>query len=362
MFEVQRRYDRRFDPQDRSGVLALVGAQWGSEGKGVIAAGLAKHFNAAVRVGGPNAGHSFYHGDDLHKMRGVPCAWVNEAARLFIGAGAVVNPELLVRELDAVNRSITIDPQAMLVNHHHEQQEGSIVKAIGSTGEGVGAARTEKIGRLDARLAGRWDWPDRVKIGPVAWEVAEILANGGAVMLEGTQGSGLSLHHGSYPFVTSSDTNASGIAAEAGIAPSHIKHTHLVARTYPIRVAGNSGPMGGAELSWDYFIERGIVERPEKTTVTQKVRRIAEWDDGVFNRAVVLNNPCGVWLTFGDYLVPELAGFTDPDAVMAAPAIREMVTRISRTWSLPVLGVGMGGDRWKVAQLYPCKHGTEWAW
>ena len=114
----------------------------------------------------------------------------------------------------------------------------------------------------DARLAKDYPWVNgNIRLRDVADELATIIEAGGLVMLEGTQGSGLSLIHGTqYPYATSTDTNASGLASEAGIAPSDVGHVQLVARTFPIRVAGTSGPMG-KELDWSYFTDNGLAAK-----------------------------------------------------------------------------------------------------
>lgn len=344
----------------RGTAFALIGAQWGSEGKGVIAHLLADHFDAAVRVGGPNAGHSFYHNRQLYVARSVPCIWTNPNARLFIGAGAVVNPELLVKELAGLPadvQGVTIDPVASLITHEHEQRELETIRAtIGSTAEGVGEARVARMRRNgEARLAAGYDWPAPIEVRPVVPALDRLLEDGALIMLEGTQGSGLSLLHGSkYPYATSTDTNASGLASEAGIAPSDVGHVHLVARTFPIRVAGTSGPMG-EELDWSYFVERGLAAEPEKTTVTKKQRRISRWYWPVVDRAVQLNRPCGIWLTFGDYL--------DSDAERG-----RMVLALEDRYEVPVLGIGTGpvfedGRRvdWGVHRIKNrCAHGVAW--
>lgn len=357
--------------------VALIGAQWGSEGKGVIAGGMASMLDAAVRVGGPNAGHSLYRNGELFKMRSVPCAWVGDPTPdLFIGAGAVVHAELLERELAEIAERggkevfVKIDPRATIITHAMEEAERGIVASIGSTGEGVGQARIARILRDgSATLAGDYPWDGPIIVDDTALSINRYLKGGGLVMLEGTQGSGLSLLHGTrYPTVTSEDTNVSSLLAAAGIAPSYSEHVHLVARTFPIRVAGPSGPMG-EELDWDYFIQRGIIEKPEQTTVTKKIRRVSRWYDPVVDRAVLLNQPCGIWLTFGDYIDPSLRGTTDADAVWESPALRSFVESIQERYGVPVLGVGTGpgvdsrGEpTFSVAHLNHCQHDRSWAW
>lgn len=123
-------------------------------------------------------------------------------------------------------------------------------------------------------------------------------------MLEGTQGSGLSLHHGPYPSVTSRDTNVAGCLAEAGIAPARVRKVVMVVRTYPIRVGGASGPMT-TELTWDEIERRsgltGLAEK-EHTSKTNKLRRVGEPEWDLLRRAALLNAPTDIALTFTDYL------------------------------------------------------------
>lgn len=353
---------------------AIIGAQFGSEGKGVVAAALAGRFDAAVRVGGPNAGHSFRVMDDTgdlrtYKMRGVPCAWVNPGCDLYIGAGAVVDPHLLSRELNDLPAHVRVyvDANAAVVTEEDVEAEThrGLRDAVGSTLEGVGAARARKMGRQSYTLAGTWhEWHPHVEVvSGVSRRVSEYIRAGAEVMLEGTQGSGLSLDHGwKYPYVTSADTNVSGLLSQAGLPPTAIGHTFLVARTLPIRVAGNSGPAGSEELTWDQI----PVEQPERTTVTNKVRRIFRWSDPVFSAAVQLNDPCGVFLMFADYLVPEMAGTTDADALIDASRptdlgdLRELTATIEGLHRVPVVAYGTGGPGWALAVRGRCAHGESW--
>jgi adenylosuccinate synthase len=333
--------------------LALIGGQYGSEGKGVIAAGLAHHFRAAVRTGGPNAGHSFYHRGELFKMRQVPCAWVNPGASLMIGAGAVLDPELLQAETHRVKRLVVVDAQATIISkgHHAAEQMRGLREKIGSTTEGVGAARIDKIRREgDAILAKDYKWTSEwIEVGDIADALDWQRRNGNLIMLEGTQGALLSLHHGRYPFTTSHDTNAAQLAADAGLPPSDVEHTHLVVRTHPIRVAGNSGPTGGEEMAWE-DLPPGAADVPERTTVTNNVRRLFRFDQDDFDRAILLNDPCGVWVTFGDYLDPAIREARDIDEAMDIPAVRDWVRENIYSRHLRLLGIGAGGNFWRVIE------------
>ena len=341
---------------------AIVGAQWGSEGKGVVAAAIAPWFRAAVRTGGPNAGHTFVHAGQKHVARGIPCAWINPNTDLILGAGAILDHSLLHREADEISirddRLIYVDEQAAVVPPGAHEAEADLAKAIGSTAEGVGITRIRKIQRdaNEPTLAKHYDWQKPFRLAATARLIAEHLAMGHEVMLEGTQGSALSLHHGEWPYVTSNDTNAAQMLADAGIAPAHLEHVILVARSYPIRVGGSSGPMGH-EIDWS---EIPGSPKPELTTVTKKQRRIAEWSDEVFARSVMLNVPCGIVLTFADYLDPDLAGETDPDLVMNSEPVRRLVGGIEYDHRVPVIAAGTGGDRFALSELGPCAHGRHW--
>lgn len=332
-------------------VTALVGAQFGSEGKGVVAARLASRFDAAVRTGGPNAGHTFRHDGQTYKMRQIPCAWINPKCDLFLGAGAVIDPVLLVEEAKFTGRLPFIDRHAVVIDPEWRKMEEPLVETIGSTAEGVGLARMTKIGRNgtgNLAMAERWYKESSVDTVDMLWQR---LQRNKRVLLEGTQGSGLSLHHGDYPFVTSTDTNAAQLLADAGIAPDWLQHTLLIARTFPIRVGGHSGPMF-KELDW---ADIPGAPTPERTTVTNRIRRIGMWDDDLFTRAIQLNEPCGVALTFADYIDPHVRTNATHEW---SDALWDLINRIER--DVPVVLVGVGGADFQMVPWHRCAHGEEW--
>ena len=312
-------------------------------------------------------------------MRGVPCAWVNEDCALYIGAGAVVDPVLLWEELEALdNVWVTVDANASVVTHADAEveKESGLWEAIGSTNEGVSLARIRKIQRRpdqQVTTVSDWfrnggQWHSRATIRDnVAGTLQREIKAGAAIMLEGTQGSGLSLHHGTeYPKATSEDTNVSGMLSSIGLPPTAIGHTFLVARTLPIRVAGNSGPMG-EELDWADVSAHVPGLQPEKTTVTKRIRRISRWYDPVFESAVGINDPCGVFLMFADYLVPKMAGTADADALLdnADPGplgdLRALTSRIEHQHRVPIVAYGTGGPGWSLAFRGRCSHGVDWS-
>ncbi len=329
-----------------------------------------------IRTGGPQAGHSIKvmydnhdgemvnHGFDLphdtgeyvFKMRQVPCSWLNKHATLAIGPGALIDVDLLFEEMDAIKRfcasqphlenvekRLFIDPNACIVSHRHSDVERgiegrkSLVESIGSTGEGVGAATADLVMR-SAALA-----RDISVLEPYLFDtetlVHEAHESGAHIVVESTQGYGLSLRRsGLYPTVTSRDITVAQALNDAGIPSQWPHHALMVARTYPIRVAGPSGPFGGHELSWDQLTVRskGYITE-ERTTVTNKVRRVAEFDIPEVKKAIRALQPCGIALTFADYWWPELADLHS----LHADAERRM-NSLTREFGIPVLLVGTG--------------------
>ena len=306
----------------RGKMTAVIGAQYGSEGKGAIVKHIANDYQVHVRVGSPNAGHTIYWNGDKHVMQSIPCGWINPDATIVIGRGALLNMKQLMSELEHIEKyypnfkkRLRIDAKAGVLDEKFHEMEGGVNgemhRRIGSTGEGVGPARVARINRdpeqfrLFESVAGEYGLKECVMVDTPRF-IATMQDNGSNVLLEGTQGSGLSLLHSHWPYCTSSDTNAAGIISEVGIAPSRLTNVLLVARTFPIRVAGNSGPMKN-ETTWEYISK--IVGHPvtEKTTVTKKTRRVAFWDDEVFETACMLNAPTEIALTFADYIDPKIA-------------------------------------------------------
>lgn len=321
-------------------LIVVAGAQYGSEGKGAVADHLTRPDRAgdnvvAVRVAGPNAGHTVYGNcppdcpqtDPGHffggkpighpwRLRSVPVSAVNNIdADLVIAAGSEIDRKVLLGEvvaLDAagynVSERLRIDAQATILEPSHitEEEDDGIQQRLGSTAKGIGAARSARIWRY-AKLWGDALPPEsHVNTGDY---LRARLRQGATVMIEGTQGYGLGLHAGNYPQSTSSDCRAIDFLAMAGLSPWDAAveefEVWLAARVRPIRVAGNSGPMKG-ETSW---AELGLPE--EHTTVTKKVRRVGAWDGDLVRRAVAENGGSPfvkVALTMVDTVFPHVAG------------------------------------------------------
>lgn len=326
---------------NRGKLAVLVGGQYGSEGKGAVVAHVANDYNVHIRVGSPNAGHTIYWNGEKHVMQSIPCGWINPNAMIIIGRGALINIKQFMKELGHILRyypdftdRLFIDEEAGILDEKFHEAEGGthgeMHRRIGSTGEGVGPARVARINRdlnefrQFKHVAKELDLVNcMVKNTPKM--VAEMQDNGENILIEGTQGSGLSLLHSHYPYCTSIDTNVAGIISEVGIAPSRVTDVIMVLRTYPIRVAGNSGPMKN-EITWEELSSRmGIDLIPEKTTVTKKVRRIAEWDDDLFLQSCILNEPTQYALTFADYIDPSLYEVDDREKVLQSEPLKKFL-------------------------------------
>jgi adenylosuccinate synthase len=297
-------------------VDVIVGGQYGSEGKGNICAYIARNwgYEALIRIGGPNAGHRV--ADPPYKYVQLPSGTgSNDKALILIGAGSTLwLPQLMLEIMDQKlgPKRLAIDPQAMVIDDDDRRAEEAL-ESIASTKQGVGAATARKIvNRGDKLMFG----PKVVLAGAVKQlqpyirdvraELDRMYREGKSVLLEGTQGTALSIHHGLYPHVTSRETSAAGCLSDAGVSPKRVKRIIMVLRTYPIRVGGTSGWMGRT-IEFDEVSQRsGIplknLEGTEKGTISGTKRRMAEFDWGQLRRAVELNGATDIALTFADYL------------------------------------------------------------
>ena len=356
---------------ERGKLVVLVGGQYGSEGKGAIAKHIAQDFNVHVRVGSPNAGHTFYWNGEKHVQQSVPCGWINPFATIVIGRGALLNMKQLMKELvhilsyypDFLSR-LKIDAKAGVLDERFHQEEGGtegeMHRRIGSTGEGVGPARIARLQRDPAKfhlfeeVAEEWGLSQCLTENTPKL-LADLQDSGKNILIEGTQGSGLSLLHSFWPYCTSIDTNAAGIISEVGIAPSRVTDVLMVVRTHPIRVAGNSGPMQN-EIDWDILSGR-LLETitPEKTTVTKKVRRVADWDQDLYEQAVLLNAPTSLALTFADYLDPSIKDCSDIEKVKTSVALSAFIDRTGIRDLLQFISTGPDS----VADVWPIYRGAQ---
>jgi adenylosuccinate synthase len=336
-------------------VDVLVGGQYGSEGKGQVTAYLSPEYQLLVRVGGPNAGHKVWEWPEPYAFHQLPSGTRKCGANLLIGAGAVINVQTLLREIaecDVEPKRLTIDPQAMIISSDDLKKEGRLIASIGSTGQGVGAATARRImgrsGNPKVFLA-----RDIPELRPFTTKTArEVLEDAfdkrWRVLLEGTQGTGLSLFHGRYPHVTSRDTTVAGCLAEAGISPSRVQKVIMVCRSYPIRVEspkdGDSGYMS-QPITWDLVSQRSKIPvkqllELERTTTTKRQRRVAEFDWDLLRMAATLNAPTDIGLSFVDYISPINARAKRFEQL--TPETIRFVEEVEKVASAPVTLVSTG--------------------
>lgn len=304
-----------FPPPDIRCVDVIVGGQYGSEGKGHVAAYLAREYDVLVRVGGPNAGHTVSSESGVYTYHHLPSGCRDTDAEVLIGPGATLYVPKLLQEISECQLSperLSIDPQAAIIEERDKLAEADLVAGIGSTGSGSGSAAARKITdrhSKNIRLA-----RDVGELKPYVRSTLNRLerayAQGKFILLEGTQGSGLSLHHGLYPHVTSRDTNVAGCLAEAGISASRVRRVLMVVRPRPIRVESPSGGTSGPlkhEVDFDEVarhagLDADDVKQAERTSTTKRKRRVGWFDWELFRRSCALNVPTDIILTFADYL------------------------------------------------------------
>jgi adenylosuccinate synthase len=292
-------------------VTVVVGGQFGGEGKGKVVAHLCCHhgYNVAVRCGGPNSGHTITIDGRQVVLRQVPAGVINPRTKLFLAAGCLIDIDVLFEEIRFFNLSsdrLKVDRNAVIIDEKYGQEEKKMEldDKIGSTCTGTGVAVAKRVLRAaDVKLA-----KDVPLLKPYLTEVSREVTishlSGGNIVIEGTQGFGLSVYHSPYyPFTTSRDTTASGFLSEVGVSPLAISDIIMVIRTFPIRVGGNSGPLP-SEIDWETVRrESGYpYEIQEFTSVTKRLRRVARFDLEVVKKAVVANMPTHIALMGVDYL------------------------------------------------------------
>lgn len=307
-------YTSLYGESDDGYVDVIIGGQYGSEGKGQIASFIAREYDLLVRVGGPNAGHKVFELPEPYTHHHLPSGTRTSNAKLLLAPGSVLLLDKLLQEIADCKVDVdrlSIDPQAIVITPEDIEREGDVQRLIGSTRQGVGEASARKITHRGRPVTLAGNVPALKPFVRPAYSVISLaFANNEKILLEGTQGSGLSLHHGYYPYVTSRDTSVSGCLSEAGIPPSRVRRVIMVCRTYPIRVqnppGGTSGQMS-IEISLKEISERSGIDLKELqaieiTSTTHRKRRIGEFDWVLLRKSALLNGPTDIALTFTDYL------------------------------------------------------------
>jgi len=357
----------------------IIGAQWGDEGKGRITDLMAAQADIVARYsGGDNAGHTVTIGDEVFKLHLIPSGIIHEGVTCLIGNGVVLNPAVLLREIDALaERGVDVGPHRLKISRNvhlitpahialdkaEEKVRGQ--EAIGTTQRGIGPAYRDKTGRcgLRAHLLGQPEVladavythiveKNRVltalynvnpldpqaaavefaayarRLGPHLVEggpyLDEALQAGKRALAEGAQGTMLDLDHGTYPFVTSSSPTAGGALTGLGIGPKHVDRILGVAKAFTTRVG--SGPFP-CEVDGETALRlRGTGENPwdEYGTTTGRPRRVGWLDLVILRHAARVNSLTELALTKLDIL----SGLTELPVCVAYKLNGQRITHL----------------------------------
>jgi adenylosuccinate synthase len=331
-------------------VVALVGTQWGDEGKGKITDVLASQADVVVRYqGGNNAGHTVVVGEKTYKLHLVPSGILSADTMCIIGNGVVVDPQVLCSEIQSLNAwgistsNLYVSERAHVIMPYHrvldELEESRRVSKIGTTARGIGPAYVDKYMRMGIRMldlksparleraleqALAFKNPLLQKVyGHPGFDPAELLEEyleygrvlaplitdtslllhearekGLNILLEGAQGTLLDIDHGTYPFVTSSNPTAGGAAPGAGLGPNQIDGVIGVVKAYTTRVGEGPFPTELRDATGDLIRERGR----EYGTTTGRPRRCGWFDAVMVRYAVRVNGLTGLAITLLDVL------------------------------------------------------------
>lgn len=337
-------------------ISIVVGGQFGSEGKGKVALEIVRRSGGrvtAIRVGGPNSGHTAFDRQGRRwALRQMPAACIDRNVDVVFPAGAYLDVDVLMREIAALDYPldrITVSPNAQIVTEQHKswESQAALTSSIGSTGSGVGGAVMALVAReapnfpLKAVHAHDHDLlRPFIRRDDISLTLNTRLALGERVIIEGSQGFGLSLLDGGYwPKATARSTTAAAALAEAGLSPRYVDDITMVLRSYPIRVAGDSGPLLG-ETTWEEIARRAGValDLREYTTVTQKLRRVGEFDAALVRRALAANAPHRVVLNHLDYVGPQSS------LEISDGLVRQFITRVEREIGRCIDWCGFSGD------------------
>lgn len=318
----------------------VVGGFFGDEGKGKLTAYLALRDRPAIvaRGGvGPNAGHTVQIQGKTYSLRMIPSGFVSRESRLLIGPGVLVNPIILFKEIEVTEtrKRIGIDRQCAIIEQKHIDEESRsehLVKTIGVTKSGVGTCNADRVYR-SAKLAK--DIPELSGfLTDVSEEISRALCEERHVLLEGSQGTFLSLFHGTYPYCTSKDVCASAICSDVGMGPTDVDDVIVVFKAFVTRVG--EGPLEG-QLTEEETRIRGW---QEFGTVTRRPRRAAPFNFDLARKAVHLNGATQAAITKIDVVFPDAAGVKKFEDLPSKAG--QFVDEVEKTIGIPVTLIGTG--------------------
>jgi len=316
----------------------VVGGQYGDEGKGKILSYLALHDKPDVIArggGGPNAGHSVEYKGKKYKIRLTPSGFINEKAKLAIGAGVLVDADVILKEISELGLEgrITIDRRATLITQELKDIDGSseLSKKIGTTKTGMGPAQAARASRTAKFVS------EDERLKPFLGDVPTLVNSSKNVLVEGSQGFMLSNLYGTYPFVTSKDVTASTILAEVGMGPLHVDDVIMVIKAYTTRVG--AGPLEG-EVSVEEATKQNM---QEYGTVTGRPRRTAvslNWNE--LKMSAQINSASFIAVTKLDVKFPSCAGARNYDALPLEA--KAFILEIEQQVGVRVGLIGTGAD------------------
>jgi len=332
--------------------VVVVGTQWGDEGKGKIVDWLTEDVDGVVRFqGGHNAGHTLVIGGRKTILRLIPSGILRPTTRCYIGNGVVLSPTALLNEIDELQAAgvdvasrMAISGNCPLILEYHvaldKAREGRRGDSkIGTTGRGIGPAYEDKVGRRAVRTQDLFDpkhfgslvrealdfhnfvlekyfgapavdpskvieetlrLADRLRpmITDVSYKLNKVMAAGQRLLFEGAQGTLLDVDHGTYPYVTSSNTVAGAAAAGASVAPQRLDYVLGITKAYSTRVGSGPFPTELNDQTGAHLREKG----QEFGSVTGRPRRCGWFDAAGLKRAVQLNGTTGLCITKLDVL------------------------------------------------------------
>lgn len=320
----------------------VAGGQWGDEGKGKISSFLSLEDEPTIitRAGvGPNAGHTVNWKGKEYGLREISCGFVQENAKILIGPGVLVNPEVVLEEIEetGIENRVGIDPHCAIIEQKHiDEDRGSehLESEIGTTGTGCGPANSERANRsikLAEEIEELQDY-----IVDVPSEVNEAIEKGEKIMIEGSQGFGLSLFFGTYPYVTSKDVSASSLAADVGVGPTNVDEVILVMKSYISRVGAGPFP---TEISEEEAEDKGITEY---ATVTGRRRRIGTFDFDLAKRSAMINGATQIALTNIDRLFDGNDGVQDYGEL--SEEAQDFIEKVEKEVGVPVSLISTGPE------------------
>jgi len=345
-------------------VTIVIDAQAGSGGKGKVAAYLALEDQPDIVAAGfgCNAGHTVYHNGHKLVFRHLPAGSVWKDAEIIIGASAILDLAVLEAEIEMLEKAgvmvrdrLLIHPRAAVIEDCDREAEAAL-RGISSTMKGVGAAQARKIMR-GAKLAGDFLTLRQFTEPYNNWRISDALVEGRQVQIETSQGFDLCINHGvSYPFCTSRQINASQVLADFALPPSIDVEVVGVVRPFPIRVGNiseteTSGPYAddSVETTWEQIAKdagmspKGYADllEQEKTTVTQRQRRVFSFSYNRFRRFCDVNAPSYIALNFADQIDWTDRGLSAKTRIrelnrsLISQKTRDFIDRLNACWDFP---------------------------